>query len=124
MQVYSSPNSIHLYKEVKKGDWNGTPVALKCLKGDSAQKTPLIEEGRRLDSVSHPHILQFMGFYLDQDILYMVTEYCSSGNLRDLLFNEKPWEAKTLFDMAHQIANAMTFLEEKKLIHRDLSGIK
>ena len=60
---------------------------------------------------------------------YLVLEYMSNGNLRDFLQRSDPKNdpdfdvpVSTLLFMATCVADVMSYLESKRLIHRDLAA--
>ena len=69
----------------------------------------------------HPHIVSFLGIFTDKNQeKYLVTEFMSHGNLLSIVSKEtlKPAE---LMEMARQAASGMSYLAERKVVHRDLS---
>eukprot|EP01114_Cavostelium_apophysatum_P012135 TRINITY_DN2692_c0_g1_i1.p1 TRINITY_DN2692_c0_g1~~TRINITY_DN2692_c0_g1_i1.p1 ORF type:complete len:582 (-),score=92.58 TRINITY_DN2692_c0_g1_i1:932-2677(-) len=110
------------FGEVYLGIWNHSEVACKKLKNgedlDSFEK-----EAALLFSIgSHPHIVQLMGLSSINDEKYIVMEYCAKGNLADVLQAEQ--ESITFKDQISMIVSAckgMVFLEQKKIVHRDLA---
>ena len=49
---------------VRRGTWNGTPVAVKSLapqSGDEASRRSFFQEMQALDALTHPNIVQFYG---------------------------------------------------------------
>lgn len=70
------------------GLFRGTLVAIKQLYENSnkaAEYTSIEDEAVTLVNLRHPNVVLFMGFVHEPDKLWIVTEYCSRGSLRDIL---------------------------------------
>lgn len=70
------------------GLFRGTLVAIKQLyqnNNQAAEYTSIEDEAVTLVNLRHPNVVLFMGFVHEIDKLWIVTEYCSRGSLRDLL---------------------------------------
>ena len=80
-----------MHSAVFKTSWNGTPVALKCVK-DSAAFDKELDILKRL---RHPSIISYLGFVPEKDTTlhrvnkYICLEYLSGGTLYDRLSNKK-----------------------------------
>ena len=110
--------------EVHKGRWRGTIVAIKM---DSSKSTDarFRNEIEILFRLRHPNLVLMMG--LNMKRRFIVLEYCSGGNLFDLLHRkgliDLSWRQrlKILID----IARGMNYLHTlpEKVIHRDLKSL-
>ena len=109
-----------------------TSVAIKKLKENAKSENfyELFKELQLMFQVGHhPCIINLIGFSIENDSLYIVTEYAKYGNLKDFLrkhhnpiaqdgsaANEMMALSKErLFIYAHQIALGMQFLHSKKV---------
>ena len=70
------------FGEVWKGDYQGTPVAIKKVYniGSDRMTTELIEKyfGREIDamiSLSNPYIVQLLGLAADEENVFIITEF-------------------------------------------------
>jgi len=110
--------------EVQKGRWRGTTVALKM---DSPENTDtrFRNEIEILLRLRHPNLVLMMG--LNVKHRFIVLEYCSGGNLFDLLHRkgliDLSWRQRLKILM--DIARAMNYLHTlpEKVIHRDLKSL-
>ena len=77
-----------------------------------------------ISQLSHPNIVRWFGMYKDFNATeYMVMEYVSGGNLKDLLESKKDaLSFSELMDMIISAATGMEYLESKRVIHRDLAA--
>ena len=104
---------------------NLKPVALKIISPFAAVKEGFLKRLRRSNEIAvrlmHPHIVRTytMGEY--QDVHFMVQELVEGHALDNYLHEENGHmqEAKARRYMLH-IAEAIQYLEEKNLIHRDI----
>jgi len=69
----------------------------------------------------HPNLLALRGVCTQSQPFYIINELMPKGDLLRYLRSNILCN-KQLLKFAHQIANGMQFLEEKKYIHRDLAA--
>lgn len=71
-----------------------------------------------IKSLNHPNIIQYKNIFTDDNNIYIVSEYCNGGTLKELIetcLSEK--EKKTCMI---QIKNAMKYLIDRNIYHRDI----
>jgi serine/threonine protein kinase len=67
----------------------------------------------------HPNIVQFMGYGMRGQSVYIVTEFIDGGDLHLLLKTlsiDLPWQLRIA--MAADVARAMAFLHAQMWVHR------
>ncbi|CAA7017221.1 unnamed protein product [Microthlaspi erraticum] len=113
------------YGPVYEGHLDHTPVAIKVLRPDAAQgKKQFDQEVEVLSCIRHPHMVLLLGACPEYGCL--VYEFMENGSLEDRLFcrgNSKPLSWRKRFEIAAEIATALSFLHQAKpepLVHRDL----
>lgn len=110
--------------EVHRGRWRGTNVALK-VDSEGNDDVRFKNEVEILMRLRHPNLVLMMGVNLKHRII--VLEYCSGGNLFDLLHRrgliDLSWRQrlKILMDVARGMFYLHTLPE--KVIHRDLKSL-
>ncbi|GBB95590.1 hypothetical protein RclHR1_02570024 [Rhizophagus clarus] len=103
--------------------------ALKSFNNDKKTLLSVVKELKLHKIInSHENILRFYGITkVDTDAVFQMNKYClvleyaDSGTLNAYLskhFNELDWNDK--FNLALQLANAISFLHDNDIIHRDL----
>ncbi len=108
-------------------------MALKRLKNKEGY-AEFLNEVRILHFISHPHIVHFFGIYKDETgehyivtgtfhcATYNLVEYLCKGSLNKLVQQEKDNLSVTdLLGMAKHAAAGLRYLEQQKIIHRDLA---
>eukprot|EP00127_Corallochytrium_limacisporum_P007491 Clim_evm13s253 gene=Clim_evmTU13s253 len=102
------------------------PVAIKQISLQNAQSTEEVQEIlKELQFVSehrHRHVVHFEGAYFKLNCLWLVLEFCA-GSVQDILevmkAPLKEWEIATI---TAATLDALAFLHEKKVIHRDIKA--
>ncbi|CAH2044460.1 unnamed protein product [Thlaspi arvense] len=113
------------YGPVYKAELDHTHVAIKVLRPDAAQgKRQFQQEVEVLSSIRHPNMVLLLGACPEYGCL--VYEFMENGTLEDRLFcrgNSQPLSWRKRFEIAAEIATALSFLHQAKpepLVHRDL----
>jgi len=110
------------FSTVYKATYKGVTVAVKkqSVKDKDLEKYIRKELGI-LKRVDHPSLVKYVGACkLDNQTLYIATEYCMGGDLRRLLQSKKQLGWKFRVGVARGIAEGITYLHERDLIHRDI----
>ncbi|KAF1770101.1 hypothetical protein GCK72_001919 [Caenorhabditis remanei] len=102
-------------------------VAVKMLKNASESVTrdqveELMHEGRVMRRLDHPNVLRSYGVSVLREPLYLMSELCSNGALREYL--KENYKTITLADKLNFVigsARGVEYLHSQKLIHRDLA---
>ena len=102
-----------------------TPVAIKLLKSQIISDNPdMIErfkrEGEALRQLNHPNIVKMLAMVEEGDEYFLVMEYVSGGDLRQLLSETKPLPLKQTLSISLELADALTRAHHLNIIHRDL----
>ena len=114
----------NIYKAREKR--RGYLVAIKSISKEKIRKykmeKSLIKEIKIQYCLDHPNILPLYGFFHDEKHIYLIMEYAEHGQLFDWL--KKQPEGRTTEKRAsgiiRQILEAFAYMQEKKVIHRDL----
>ncbi|XP_065828764.1 uncharacterized protein [Oscarella lobularis] len=132
------------FGEVLRGAWStrdadGLPVeidvAIKVLRADNEEtdlmKDDLLREASVMATFDHPHLVALMGVCIESP-MRLVVEFAAHGALDEYLQEHEPnclrsdygsrVDLQSQLKFAGQIAYAMSFLEENRLVHRDLSA--
>lgn len=97
-------------------------VAIKKISLNGINDPSLIEhiwqEIELMKSLDHPNIVKFYEAIIKKDYVYIIIEYCNSGDISKYITS--PCNEKFAKDIIKQVADALKYLNEKKVIHRDL----
>ncbi|GAM19016.1 hypothetical protein SAMD00019534_021910 [Acytostelium subglobosum LB1] len=112
------------FGSVFKGNYLGLDVAIKKIeKADDPEYLKYIDrEVSMLQSLRHPFIVQFSGICVHSSGLYIITEFVSGGDVRQLLKQTPPITWDKRLSIAVDLAKVLVFLHAKKIIHRDLKS--
>jgi len=73
-----------------------------------------------LKNLDHPNILKLYEFYQDQKNYYLITEYCTGGELFDKIISLKHFNEQLAADTMHQVLSAVSYCHSNRIVHRDL----
>ncbi|XP_054740625.1 focal adhesion kinase 1 isoform X1 [Anastrepha obliqua] len=99
-------------------------VAVKtCKASDDPQKMEqFLEEAYIMQKFDHPHIIRLIGICSETPI-WIVMELARHGELRAYLkANSKKLKRGTLLLYCYQLSTALSYLESKKFVHRDIAA--
>src|SRR2546423_47085 len=114
-EVYLSEH-IHLH----------TQTAIKVLHGQLAKNDVegFLTEARALAHLRHPHIIQVLDFGVEGTTPFLVMDYAPGGNLRKLHPKGTLLSLDTAVTYVRQVAEAVQFEHQAKLIHSDIKPEK
>jgi serine/threonine protein kinase len=138
------PQEIFLQRIIGEGTfgrvwsarWNSASVAVKefvfaqaAVIGRSSMQQEIIEEiigeAGMMAILRHPNVLQLFGCSLTAQAIWIVSELCSLGSLRQILDDrDRPLPDDIRVNLALQVAEGMTYLhnQDPSIIHRDLKS--
>lgn len=112
--------SVYLALELN----DNRPTAIKCVWknhfSDKKLKQKLITEIEIHKSLSHPHIIDFLSFFQDSNYVYFALEFCSGGNVLELLKKDPPFSELKAAEIARQIIEALVYLHSRGIVHHDI----
>ncbi|XP_022088016.1 tyrosine-protein kinase SRK2-like [Acanthaster planci] len=113
------------FGEVWKAIWNSkTPVAVKTLKEGTMSPEAFLAEANIMKEMRHAKLVNLYGICSEKEPIYIVTELMKNGALLTYLRegDGKYLSLRVLVDMTAQIAQGMSFLENRGYVHRDLAA--
>jgi len=101
------------------------PVAVKVLQPSLASDADLVDrfkaEARAAARLNHPNVVAVHDWGSDDDrTYYMVMEYVSGSDLRDLLVGRGPFEPRNAVEVTISICDAIQAAHATGLVHRDV----
>ncbi len=98
------------------------PAAVKVLHIQMAPDSheAFRREARTIARLDHPHIIRVLDFGIEGQIPYLVMEYMPNGTLRTQHPKGTLLPFEKILDYVKQIASALDYAHEQKVIHRDI----
>ncbi|CAF0995435.1 unnamed protein product, partial [Brachionus calyciflorus] len=114
---------------VYRGSYKETDVAIKKIK-DRTTVDEFLKEAFVMSTLSHPNLVKLIGVvkhYIPNSEKFeisLVTEFMPKGSLLDYLTSRgrNILTKKELLEFVIHICDAMSYLEEKGIVHRDLAA--
>jgi len=138
------PQEIFLQRIIGEGTfgrvwsarWNSSSVAVKefifaqaAVIGKSSMQQQIVEEiigeAGMMAILRHPNVLQLFGCSLTAQAIWIVSELCSLGSLRQVLDDrDRSLPDDVRISLALQVAEGMSYLhnQDPMIIHRDLKS--
>ncbi|GFQ81744.1 hypothetical protein TNCT_18981 [Trichonephila clavata] len=108
----------------KSKDSMSVPVAIKTCKVESEESVgeKFLEEAYIMQQFDHPHITRLIGICSESPI-WIVMELAKHGEMRAYLQNnQSKLDLATLILYAYQLSTALSYLECRKFVHRDIAA--
>ncbi len=99
-----------------------TRAAIKVLHTQltSEDREHFYTEARTMARLAHPHIVRVLDFDVEDGIPFLVMEYAPNGTLRQRHPKGTKVPLEIVVSYVKQLAEALRYLHEQKLIHRDV----
>ncbi|MEQ8314235.1 MAG: protein kinase [Gammaproteobacteria bacterium] len=101
---------VYLYQQKEKGNLLIIKKKIRTSTGYEAMSL--------LSSLQHPHIVDTLGSYRNDDFFILVQEYMSGGTLQDKLAFQLNW--RQTLTIARQICEALIFAHNNRIVHGHL----
>lgn len=112
------------FAEVYLGEhiYLATPAAIKVLHTLIASENSehFRREARTIARLVHPHIVRVLDYGIEGMTPFLVEDYAPNGSLRTRHARGVPLPLPTVVDYVSQIADALQYAHEQKVIHRDV----
>ena len=101
----------------------GTLAAIKVLAiklASSQEIEDFRKEARTIASLNHPYIVRILDFGIQEGVVYLVMDYAPNGTLRGRHPKGARLLPTTILPYIKQVAEALQYAHDEKLIHRDV----
>ena len=100
------------------------PVELHILRHRVSEKNPdfqrFLNEFQTLSSLTHPHVVKFLDFGILEDRVFYATVATGAQTLEEIVDSGKRFGVVTTVELGRQMAVALGYLHENKIIHRNI----
>ncbi len=99
-----------------------TQAAIKVLRTQLSDQdvSNFRNEARTIAHLVHPNIVQVLDFGVDDSTPFLVMAYASNGTLRQRHMRGQPLPLELIVTYTKQVAAALQYAHEQKIIHRDI----
>src|SRR5947208_918145 len=99
-----------------------TQAAIKVLHTQLADNDVegFLKEAQFVASLEHPHIVRILDFDVEESTPFLVMSYAPNGTLRQLHPKDTILSLSIVVNYVKQIADALQYAHDEKLIHRDI----
>src|SRR5438552_1054869 len=99
-----------------------TPAAIKVLHTQLADNNVegFLKEAQFIANLEHPHIVRILDFDVEDSTPFLVMSYAPNGTLRHLHPKDTLLPLPTVVSYVKQVADALQYAHDEKLIHRDI----
>jgi serine/threonine protein kinase len=101
----------------------GTQAAIKVLSTQlvtAGEVEKFRQEARTIAALVHPNIVRVFDFNVEEGVPYLVMDYAPAGSLRQNLPQGVPLPLETIFPLVKQVASALQYAHDQRLVHRDV----
>lgn len=98
----------------------GIDYAVKCIQKKHIKLTLLEREIKIMKSLKHEHILPLIEVFEDTDMIYLVLELVTGGELFDKIVDKGNYNEADASNIVKQILEAVGYLHTQGVVHRDL----
>ena len=109
---------VHLAVQSKFGRWVALKVVSSGYAKDDQFRKRFLQESRINGQLTHPNIVQVHDVGAHGNVLYLVMEYLSGGDLNARL--DKGMHIRELVKVVKDIGRALDYAHEKNIVHRDI----
>ena len=110
--------SVFKVLDKKTGQILAAKIATLCGNIESFKK-----EINVLQQCKSPYILEYFGYYIKNNTIWIIIEYCDGGSVLDLMrITERNLNEEQIASIIYMVLNGLAFLHEQKKIHRDIKA--
>jgi serine/threonine protein kinase len=95
-------------------------VAIKqLLNTNKSEQEDIIHEIEIISKFENPNIVTYYHHFYEEDILFLVMEFCSGGTLRDKISNNKVTPAEAI-EWIQTLATCLRVIHKRGIVHHDI----
>ena len=93
---------------------------IKDTRSRNESEKEILNEINILKKMDHPNIVKIFEFYNTPEGYYLITEFCSDGELFNEIVDNAPFSEPVAANIMYQIFSAVNYCHNMNIIHRDL----
>src|SRR5437763_9426386 len=109
---------VYLGEHIHLGTYAAIKVLHTQLTSDDVEQ--FRSESRMIARLEHPHIVRVLDFGVEGKVPFLVMGYAPNGTLRQRHRQGEPLPLTTVVTYVKQVADALQYAHEQRLIHRDI----
>lgn len=113
-------SSVRRIKHRVTGEKRAVKTVHKKSLRTEEEKNMVFNEVAILRSLDHPGIIKLHEYYQDEMNYYIITEFCSGGELFERILNQGCISESVAAEYMRQIFSILIYLQERGVVHRDL----
>jgi serine/threonine protein kinase len=117
--------TAHLVKDLQTGRKLVVKKIPMAALSDKERKEAGLEI-QLLSKLSHPNVVQYVTSFLEDEVLHIVTAFCSGGDLAQVIKTRRDTKAyldeEAILDIFIQLAMAVDYCHSLRVMHRDLKA--
>lgn len=78
------------------------------------------QEIEALCKMFQTYIMRIYNYFMEDNIFFLILEYCPNGSIQDYVKREGPLEGKKLMQYVYQAASALQYCHVKQFAHHDV----
>jgi calcium-dependent protein kinase len=115
-----SYSSVRRIKHRQTNEKRAVKTIHKKYISNELERQAVMTEVSLLKSVDHPNIIRLHEFYQDEKNYYIITEYCSGGELFERVIRLRSLSENQAATYMQQIFSVLVYLHDRNIVHRDL----
>src|SRR5713226_6990874 len=109
---------VYLGQHIYLNNQAAIKVLLTQLSGDDVES--FLNEARTVVNLIHPNIVRVLEFGVEGNTPFLVMDYAPNGSLRQRHAKGTPLPLDTIIHYIRQVASALQYAHDNRLIHRDV----
>ncbi len=115
-----SYGTVWKVEHIQTGLHRAMKKIVKNPKSKRDNEQDILNEIEILKKMDHPNIVKIFEFFNTPEGYYLITEYCSGGELFQEIVDKAPFNENIAANIMYQIFSAVNYCHNINIIHRDL----
>ena len=108
------------FSTIYKGRYRSTTEFYAIASIDKTRRERVVNCVQLLRSMHHPNVIEFHNWYETNNHLWIITEYCSGGDMSTILKSNIQLKTAAVQAFGHDIAMGLVYIHSKGVVYNDL----